>query len=480
MRIAILIGITKFDNCDDLPGCENDVIAIHDVISKSNQFDEIKLFKNRIESNSLKPELAEYFSDLKGKSIDEILFYFSGHGNFYNKEFYYVLSDFDENSRKQTSLQNSEIDNLIKSTKPRMVTKIIDACQSGVTYIKGENSIEKYYHKTAENFDKCYFLHSSMTSQFSYQDDQLSDFTKSFLSSLRVKNKSNIRYKDIIDYISDEFEKSTEQTPFFVTQADYTETFLKSSKEINSIIDKYVPIQKVIDVKKKEDTIPERKELTYIEKIKLEAKQYSSQEETKNLIEKIKNIIEESSLKTNLNELYSIEFNFEHNTLHLPKGISIGGWLEDNSHNYFAKPYYKITNHKEEIAPSIYGSLMGRMGQNRFVTREQKDLDGFQTTSELPHSYALIKYLPKYPNIKQYGLFLTYLVSKKDIKIFYAFTDYKERNWTNKSVNLNFKWSSSDFKIIEENKILEFIKTLVKEIELNIKSRLETKSEQEK
>lgn len=481
MRIAILIGITKFDNCKDLLGCDNDVTAIRDILLASNQFDDIKFYKGRVDSNSLKPELAEYFSDLKGEDIEEVLFYFSGHGNFYNKEFYYLLSDFDEHSRKQTSLQNSEIDNLIKSIKPRMVSKIIDACQSGVSYVKGENSVEKYYNKTAENFDKCYFMHSSLTSQFSYQDDDLSDFTKSFLSSLRSTNKSNIRYKDIIDYISDEFERSTEQTPFFVTQADYTETFIHSSEEINNLIDKYVPVYEIEDVHKIKEEVPETKELTYIDKIKLEAKYFSNQEDTKKLIDRIKVTIEKISLKTDLKELYDIDFTFEFNTLHIPNGISIGGWLAENDHNYFAKPYYKVTTYKEEIAPNMHSSLlMSRMQQNRTVTREKKELDGFQTTIELPHSYAIIKYTPKYPNIKQYVVFVTYLVSKKDMKIFYGFTDFKERNWTNKSANLNFNWSSSNFKLIDEEEILTFIKSLLEGIEMNIKSRLENKLESEK
>jgi hypothetical protein len=130
---------------------------------------------------------------------------------------------------------------MIKSIKPRMVTKIIDACQSGVSYIKGNtNVVEKYYAKTTDSFEKCYFMHSSMTSQYSYQNDDLSDFTKSILESINTNNKDSIRYKDIIDYVSDEFEKSTEQTPFFITQADHTERFINSSPEIQKALNKYV------------------------------------------------------------------------------------------------------------------------------------------------------------------------------------------------------------------------------------------------
>jgi len=480
MRIAILIGVSKFDNCNNLPGCENDVTAIHEILKATNQFDDVKFYKGKVDSKPFKTELAEYFSELKGENIEEVFFYFSGHGNFYKNEFYYVLSDFDESQRKQTSLQNSEIDKLIKSIKPKLVSKIIDACQSGVSYVKGENRVEKYYNRTTDNFEKCYFMHSSQTSQFSYQDNDLSDFTKSFLSSLRSNDFSNIRYKHIIDYISDEFERSTEQTPFFVTQADYTEIFIQSSKEINQLIERYIPSLKVKDQEKKNEESPAQRELSYIDKIKLEAKEFSNEEDTKKLIDSIKDCIKRVTLKTDLKELYDITFLFEHNTLHIPKGSLIGTWLKENSHQYFAKPYYKTITYREEIVPNSISPIMNMMNPHKIVTKEKQELDGFQTTFELPHSYVVIKYVPKYPNIKQFAVFLTYLVSKKDIKLFYGFTDYKEKNWLNKSVNLNFKWSSTDFKLIDEKLILDFIKNLLMGIEENIKARLNNKLDPEK
>lgn len=317
MRIGVLIGISEYENCNDLPGCDNDIKAISDVLYASNEFDEIKIFSKNVKSNVLKSELSKLFEDWKNQNVEELFFYFSGHGSFISNEFYYILTDFDENQKRQTSLQNSEIDRMIKSINPQMVTKVIDACQSGVSYIKGNsNIVEKYYSKTADSFNKCYFLHSSMTSQYSYQNDDLSDFTKSFLKSLNRIDKPSIRYKDIIDYISDEFEKSTDQTPFFITQADHTERFLDTSLELKKVIDSYF-INPVNEIEKtyEEETI---KYNSYIDKIKKEAEIYSTQEDVSNLLNQVKDDIEELKLKSEINELYELKFSFEHNLRYLP------------------------------------------------------------------------------------------------------------------------------------------------------------------
>jgi hypothetical protein len=304
MRIAILIGISEFINCNKLPGCLNDIKAMSQLLQVSKEFDEIKTFEKKVDSDELKTSLIELFNGWKGKQIDELFFYFSGHGSFYKNEFYYILSDFDENKRRQTSLQNSEIDEMIKSISPILVTKVIDACQSGVSYIKGNgNIVEKYYSKTSESFNKCYFLHSSTTEQYSYQDDDLSDFTKSFLGAIKSNSKPIIRYKDIIDYISDEFEKSTEQTPFFITQAGHTETFLNASDDLTNVLSQYFTKDLVAPIAK-DDIV---KYDSFIDKIKKDAELYATQIELEQLLLRIKNNLEGKQLKDDLGELFDFK-----------------------------------------------------------------------------------------------------------------------------------------------------------------------------
>ena len=480
MRKGILIGISEYVNYNSLPGCDNDIKAISEVLNSSKEFDEVKIFSKNVESNIVKAELSKLFEEWKGQSIEELFFYFSGHGSFINNEFYYILSDFDENQKRQTSLQNSEIDNMIKSIKPKMVTKVIDACQSGVSYIKGNtNIVEKYYHKTADSFDKCYFLHSSMTSQYSYQNDELSDFTKSFLKAINKTEKPSIRYKDIIDYISDEFEKSTEQTPFFITQADHTERFLDTSPELQKVISKYI-----VESKNETETLKVEipvKYTSFIDKIKKEAEIYSTQDDVSTLLNKAKEQISATELKSELKELYSYKFSFEHNLRYLPKAFLIGKWLEENPNDFFAKPDYEKTSYQEEeTRANHFGNIASMLSGNKIVTKYRNDLIGFEQSIDIPYKFATIDFVPLFPNLKQHALFLTFVISKKDIKFFYAFTGYNETDWSRKEIICNFKWSSSEFLIKETNEILEFVTEKMLETESKLVEIIKEKFESKK
>lgn len=472
MRKAILIGISEYKNCDNLPGCLNDVNALKNILFQSKEFDEVKYFEKEVNSNDLKNNLSQLFTDWKGQNIDEIFFYFSGHGSFENNEFYYLLSDFDDNKKRQTTLQNLEIDKMIKSLSPSLVTKVIDACQSGVSYIKGNgNSVEKYYHKTLEGFNKCYFLHSSMTNQYSYVDDDLSDFTKSFIGALKNNQKPSIRYKDVIDYISDEFEKSTEQTPFFVTQADYTEIFMTTSDELNTELEKYIKPNTIVKEKKEEVV----KFNSYIDKIRTDAEQYSSHEETIELLSGIKSLLETKKLEDEINQLYEIKVSFEQYLGDLPRRYEIGRWIEENKNAYFAEAKYEQTPYEEEIRPSAFGGISELLRGNRVVTRQKNTLEGYDLTVDIPYKSITIDFVPTYPNISQYATLVSFLVSKKDIKIFHAFTNYIEKGWTKKRISNNFKWQSADFIIKDSKSINEFFDRLFNESIENISSILKKK-----
>jgi hypothetical protein len=237
MNIAILIGISEYTNgIQVLPGSKNDVIQFENLIKNTKKYDDILTISENTESSKVKDKLTSFINDRKGKNIEEVLFYFSGHGDFVNDEFYYILSDFNFDKRTQTSLQNSELDNLIKSLSPRLVIKVVDACHSGVNYIKDIKALDTYIKSTSNQFNNCYFLYSSLNSQSSFQNDNFSFFTLSFLNSVKAFKETDVRYKDIIDYISDEFSSFPEQTPFFVTQADFTELFCTKNEQLNKFL----------------------------------------------------------------------------------------------------------------------------------------------------------------------------------------------------------------------------------------------------
>lgn len=214
MNLGIIIGVANYrDPLVSLPACMRDAQAISGLLKASSKFEEVLFLASDTSSASLKKQLIDFITAHKGKQVEEVFFYYSGHGEFSGDEFFYLLSDFDSRRRKQTSLENSELDNVIRTLSPDIAIKVIDACNSGIPYIKESDAFTTYLKGTQNSFNKCYFLFSSQSDQSSYQDTDLSFFTRGVIEALFSHSGSTIRYKDIIDYVSDLFASNTQQTP---------------------------------------------------------------------------------------------------------------------------------------------------------------------------------------------------------------------------------------------------------------------------
>jgi recombinational DNA repair protein RecR len=115
MKIAILIGVTNYDKLSDLVACKADVDLMEKILRFSGEYSNILSLSKNYSSELTKTKISKFISEFQEKEIDEVFFYFTGHGDFYDNQFYYLLSDFDEQKRKQTSLENSEVDSWLRS-----------------------------------------------------------------------------------------------------------------------------------------------------------------------------------------------------------------------------------------------------------------------------------------------------------------------------------------------------------------------------
>ncbi len=451
MNIAIIIGVSKYsDQSNDLPGCQNDAEAMKQVLTYADKFNQILYINENQTSAKTKELLTNFISENKGKQVEEMFFYYTGHGEFTNGEFFYILSDYDSKKRNQTSLQNSEVDDLFRTLSPNLVIKIIDACQSGTSYIKESNAVSKYFNETKTGFHKCYFLNSSLTNQSSYQDRNLSHFTYSFLKSLKDHNADEIRYKDIIDVISDDFEGSQEQTPFFVIQADYTERFCSISKNLKEFLDSIDEIQPVLN---KETNVPN----SIFDLIRLDAKEYIDKEGA------IKNmeLIGEKFIALKLdNELDNF---FNRTTELLPdfkiikeKNV-IEKWIKNNQNQYFAIPTYKWEYDVEH-------------------DHEFEILDGFDLKVDVPFKAISVEFLGNLPNLTSYFCNIVFLLSKKHIRFFYFITDYINQSWDEKYVNTkDIQWYTLEHKLSDLNDILSGVDSINKFFNKRIQKDIDEK-----
>lgn len=149
MNITILIGVSEYNNETNLPGCKNDVIIMKSIIEVSNKYDELLVIAENTNSDNVKQKMSEF--------IHELIDYTSAKIN-------------------RTTYKNTEIDGMLKSLKPELTIKIIDACDSGINYVKdiGSKEIARLLKGTTSKFERCYFMYSSNFSESSYATENIS------------------------------------------------------------------------------------------------------------------------------------------------------------------------------------------------------------------------------------------------------------------------------------------------------------------
>lgn len=449
MNIGIVIGVSEYKNENNLPGCKNDCEIIFNILEKTDKFDEILKINDNEPSQLVKEKLTSFIDKFDDQKIEEIFYFYSGHGEFYNDEFYYLMSDYDFNKRKQSTIENNELDNYFKSLNPELVIKIIDACQSGKNYIKNVENVEKYFKEKNNQFKNCYFLNSSLYNQNSYIYGNISEFTFSFINSLKNHTATEIRYKDIIDFIADDFEKNTEQTPFFVVQANYREKFCT----LNSTLVEYLKsVEKTSTI-----AVPSKDfDSTLISKIKKEADYFITKETSAQILDTLKENIEQYSLPNELSEIFDLSINFYDNYDAIAKKKIIGDWLIENPKQFYATPKYDRVIDKENtpdryLSP-LYNSvrLAGTLFEDSNI-KYKKVLSGFELDVDVPYKTICLNFLSKFPNINSYTCRIVFLISNKQLRFFYFITNFEEKNWDDKYLNHEFDWVTAnyDFKNID-------------------------------
>lgn len=234
MNLAIVIGVSEYnsDGFDNLPACKNDAETFKCVIENVKKIDDLLFLNGAINGSYVKNEIAKFVDKNKSNKINEVVFYFSGHGERNNDDFLYLFSDYESTKVERASLRNSELDDFMRTLSPDLCVKIVDACYSGTRYIKGNDNGSDYITKSLKDnsIKNSYFLFSSGENEASYAGNEFSRFTESFLTSL-TEIYGDIRCRDIISYIADDMSNKGEAKPVFVSQANSTEIFGKVTDE---------------------------------------------------------------------------------------------------------------------------------------------------------------------------------------------------------------------------------------------------------
>jgi hypothetical protein len=496
-NIAIIIAVSDYHKQQSLPACRKDAEVIRAIVTASGKFlpEHILCIDTGTTSSRVKAELSKFLKGLDGTDVEELFFYYSGHGLF-NDEFYYLFSDYEDGKRRQTSLTNNELDDMLKAKKPALAVKVVDACQSRQDYIKSRESFEKAIKDTGSRFDSCYFMFSSDQQQSSFASNDISDFTHQFALGIVTHNGDAIRYKDIIDYLSDTFDSSPRQHPFFVTQARHTELFSQLSDSIRESIKKALPQTTVTGsvrvtmearVTATGITAPTNISspgLSYMGErfaftgalgtttttttpppvvplpirlrtaVEKEAGTYCTEVEASSRYQLILGTIIETPLTEPLGDLYEKK-TAARKEYYVPSAEKLGVWAKENQIVYFVKPTYREEEYQSweqaPLRPSTW-SITGLMDPGyRQVTRTRQVIDGVESTvNDFPYKSILIEFVPKHLNLPWWNIWFAVVNSKTQIRIFYAFSRLQELNWRDRISPEKVEWRTADAPMKDE------------------------------
>lgn len=465
MKIAILVGVEEYDNLLKLPACRFDIELMEKIIKATKKYADILCIKKKIVGAEVKQILVDFLMSKKGEDIEEVFFYYTGHGYYYEGKFYYLLSDYAELKIKQTSLDNTDIDNLIRNLSPSLTIKVIDACQSGLSYIKHSSSIKKYLADSRKALKNCYFLFSSRLEQNSYQDDNLSYFTKSFAKAIRDIKAERIRYVDIIDYISDDFKAQSRQTPYFVTQGEYTEVFCTRNEEIRKILS---GLNENGDSENQEavGSLWDAEEL--IKRVEADSKDYIGRIQTVGILEELKQYIKGYDYSESFEKIYSFNPNFHKTYSNVVDLKTVAEWIDSHPRQYFVK----ITRDTSFLVTNGAGNV--------HYDPKNLPIGGFETTIDLPYTQIQLVALPKFPNIPRARCTVLFLISKSSIRFFYQFFCDREYDWGEFVEGGPSEWKNIELRLGIPEQILEGVDSIVKEFEKWIFAKIQKKLEAEK
>ncbi|GAA6210636.1 hypothetical protein NBRC116602_03760 [Hyphomicrobiales bacterium 4NK60-0047b] len=219
-NIAILIGNSEYSELTALDCCKQDVFKMKTLLSATDKFNQFIEFVDKPISE-VKDALRTIARG--SESIEELFFYFSGHGVSTQEDFFMCFKDFKETSPNTSGFARQELLGILRSFDADLVVNVIDACEAGKNLIKSEQSpLEWKFKGGLDNF-----IQFAPCTEFqnSIAGENISVFTQEFISACLQKKSGLIYYTDIENGLRDAYIGNVAQTPRFIRQGTSLEKF---------------------------------------------------------------------------------------------------------------------------------------------------------------------------------------------------------------------------------------------------------------
>ena len=106
MNLGIFIGVGNYTSqqYNDLPACNKDAETLKSVFESIKNFTEILFLNGIVDQSKIIQGMEKLSTKYKNEEVEELIFYFSGHGEKEGDEFLYLPSDFDPHKKLGTSI----------------------------------------------------------------------------------------------------------------------------------------------------------------------------------------------------------------------------------------------------------------------------------------------------------------------------------------------------------------------------------------
>jgi len=228
--IAILIGNTRYKELSDLACCSNDVAKMRELLKATQKFSQIVDFVDQPVSkvNDSLRQLAEL-----EEGIEEVFFYFTGHGLSNSNDFYMCFEGFKEASPNSTGLSRTDAYEIIRLFNAELSVFVIDACEAGRNLIKSD--LQALTRELKSGFSNFIQFSSCTEAQFSLAGDKISLFTDQFIKACLQKDEGVIYYLDVENALKDTFLHQDGQTPHFIRQGTSQERFCNDASQLDEL-----------------------------------------------------------------------------------------------------------------------------------------------------------------------------------------------------------------------------------------------------
>ncbi len=439
MRLGIVIGVKENRlPFHSLAACGNDAEAMAAVLRETGRFDDIIVLKDQKDTASkvLKSRIVDFIDKHKGNDVEELVFYFSGHGDFIGDEFYHILSDYENSARNQTSLANSDLDGMMRGLNPALFVKIVDACHSGTSYIKNSDAFDDYLKGTKAAFKDVYFLYSSQIDEASWTDGNLSAFTKSILTPIALQDAGAIRYRDLMSAASDHFESTGRQTPRFITQADFTQVFCNASPAMQATVHRFLPDL----ASPSTPTAPSAlvgKSASLIDRIKVADERFCTRDEAVEAMELLRSTLSAAAPSGELAEVFDWEVTASSGE---PDGsAALGEWLNKHAdRSFFAYPVYRTEVFKKRVPKDALSWLSVTSfikphtisdSDTKLVDATRQVMTGYKNTAMLPFDKITLRLVPRFKSVLPRECYVAPIVSGADLRLFWALRSFQHADW---------------------------------------------------